>query len=501
MSQFTFSARSPGAVRLFASFAAWFGALACGGESLPADHAARPAAPPDTAPAPNPPTDFPPDDGLDGELDAGRPVAGKLLVSGGARIQGVTAGGQLAYFREPSGDDTRASWSADLLDLTSGISQRLAQRSSVNDRMVAKNDVVALWTNEVSPYGWATLAVWTPKTGLIDAPAPAQSLGGFLAVDDTSSRMAFSYGDFGSSGITNFAVASPSFASPPVVVAPHVGLGCPTLLQFAGPSLFVSACEGEGTSTVLRQVDAANAIAVLATGWRAFGSDAAGVHVLLVDAAGTLTLRAGTSSTTIASNVRSGSMAPDGTAMLYVTEAGRLVRRTVSTDQETVLVDDGLFEIIQTSPDFQWALVSSRAADPARRNAVDLQLVSLVDGHARTLLGTSSGAPLFFTRASSYVVWYANVPAAGSEGLELHALRLSAGEPQLLGTNALDVTEPARSHVITWLDTNEDPPTYESFDLETDGPARTVIEQVTSAVTYDDHHYVTIEDQGLYELD
>ena len=108
----------------------------------------------------------------------------------------------------------------------------------------------------------------------------------------------------------------------------------------------------------------------------------------------------------------------------------------------------------------------------------------------------------FFTRSSTHLFYFDQVPESGVQGLELHVVALAGGEPRLLDTTLYSVTEPPRSHLVTWLSAAAGYPyAYRAFDLDASAPATTVIESVTGALTYANRHYVTVEDQGLYLLD
>jgi hypothetical protein len=438
--------------------------------------------------------------------DASRPVSGgTLLVPGDVEIVGATDDGYVAYIRTNAARDRTLA----VFDTKTHKSTPIAESKSSSDRALVRGTMVMLWAKTLAPYGWGGLTLWAAATGAHTAPGGSTTMLGGVATNADHTRLALSWGLPSAKGaVTNIAVSGPTFSPAPEILVPNIGARCPIQLEPAGERFVVVSCEESETAGTVRVIGASNDVTTVRADTRPFFSaDQTGSRVFVIGTAGDAEVHTlpGNAVTPIATNVVSGRLTPDGETLFYTTTSGALHR--VSSDDPTAGIElsaSGAREILLVSPDQSRAVVAALPGDDANASSVryDLALVSLTTpGAPLSLVATSTGVPIRFTRSGSHLLYLTDVPASGRKGAKLRARPIAGGPEVVVGTEVATLLEPQGS---TRLVFTEEQPDYtrdlKVVDLEGDVAPKPVIDDVTTGTAIGDVAYVTIKQQGLYAI-
>ncbi len=380
-----------------------------------------PRAPVDPPPAPPPPQG-----------------PGELVVAGDVRVLAATTDGHVVYFK--GAIPTKA---LEVYDTKTKTTQALVPSTANSDYVTASRDTVALWSATRSPFGHGTLRFWSSARGLVSVPGNGGSLPYVFSTNDDGSRVAFMTGPISASSIGRIVTASPATAATSQEeIEPTVATGCTIGLRHLGNRLFTSSCGRVEDVATVRGLDAAGKLVFTHVDVKpGFDASARGEYAVTVKTGGGGTLVDMTTSTqtSLASDVTSARVSPDGTFLLTTTGTGALVRASTATpgNGEAVL-PSGTTEVLAISPDGRNAIVATASASRnsgfEKRTSYALMLVSLeAPFTTTTLVATPTATPQGFAESGKYVLYTANTTSSFDD--ELRARAVAGGAEITLGAN------------------------------------------------------------------
>jgi hypothetical protein len=211
---------------------------------------------------------------------------------------------------------------------------------------------------------------------------------------------------------------------------------------------------------------------------------------------------------TVATDVSSAILTPDGATVLYSTADAALHRAPAANPTaKTTLLTGGAREILGVSPRGTHAVVASLAPDPSSTSThrTDLHLVAL-DGASTPaatipLLQTATGMVWTFTRSGSHVLYITDLTGIGFEDMQVRARPVTGGPEIVLGKEIRSIVQPTSSTKILYV---ESTPSYQYdvkvVDLEKGIAPKLLIDDVESATAHGDTAYVGVGTQGLYAI-
>lgn len=444
------------------------GLLACGDSASPAADPSGDGGPPDARividAAPPPP------DPDASSKDAGPKPQGKLLSAGEIEIQSALIDGTIIFLRYGSTISLEAIAPAG--GTPTVIAPDLVLAGEATDDVISViGGVVGLWTGVDADTGLGKLSVWSRANGLKEAAAASP----VYEVDSSGdgARVAF----VRSVGAERQLVTSPSTLAAGSVVIVQDALGdgsdanpCAAFYTFVGQSLFTSTCTGAaitatarrtlptGVSLIIDTGLAPSFLSINGAGDKAFSAKriastgtggAAAVYSIGATLVSELPIEA--------AGVAEGSIATDGSSVLYRTRLGALKRaNTAAPIAATVLVPDGgMMGILATSPDRKGVLSHKLAPGGDLGSLHDLQLSSgTVPGAPTSLVPAATALELGFTLASKYVLWVPDPsvatslkakPVAGGADVDLGAVavflgKIDGSDKIIVGVNEREMT-------------------------------------------------------------
>ena len=392
-----------------------------------------------TASTPRPPRVDPPRPPVDPPPPPPPPQGpGELVVAGDVRVLAATTDGHVVYFK--GAIPTKA---LEVYDTKTKTTQALVPSTANSDYVTTSRDTVAIWSATRSPFGHGTLRFWSSARGLVSVPGNGVSLPYVFSTNDDGSRVAFMTGPISASSIGRIVAATPATAATSQEeIEPTVATGCTIGLRHLGNRLFTSSCGRVEDVATVRGLDAAGKLVFTHVDVKpGFDASARGEYAVTVKTGGGGTLVDMTTSTqtSLASDVTSARVSPDGTFLLTTTGTGALVRASTATpgNGEAVL-PSGTTEVLAISPDGRNAIVATASASRnsgfEKRTSYALMLVSLeAPFTATTLVATPIATPQGFAESGKYVLYKVNTTS--SFDTELRARAVAGGAEITLGAN------------------------------------------------------------------
>jgi hypothetical protein len=439
----------------------------CGDESVSGEDPSRDGGTPDArividaAPAPPDP---------DASVDGGPKPQGTQLTAGEIEILSTLVDGTIIFQRYG------AKVSLEAIAKTGGtptvIAPELVLEGEETDDVVSViGGVVGLWTGVDADTGLGKLSVWSRANGLKEAALASP----VYEVDSSGdgSRVAF----VRSMGAAFQLVTAPStFAvGTDVIVQDNLGDGsaanpCTAFYTFVGQNLFTSTCTGAGITATARRTVPAGTILDIDTGLAPsfLSINGAGDKVFSakrITAGGTggaaavysVGATAVTELAIEAAGVAEGSIATDGSSVIYRTRLGALKKaNTAAPVAATELVPEGgVMGILATSLDRKGVLSHKLAPAGDLAPVYDLQLSSgITPGAPIALVPTATALELGFTLGSKYALWVPDPavatvlkakPVAGGADIDLGVVsvflgKIDGGDNIIVGVNDREIT-------------------------------------------------------------
>jgi hypothetical protein len=388
----------------------------------------------------------------DGGPDAGGTTglgAQAQLAPGQGSLLGITTDGW-AIFRD--GDVLRAA----SLD-GSEVDEVTARPGSV----LLRGNVVFNWADVDWMKGVGDLSIWTAKGGTQEIGETPYAEALVQASADGSSIV---YPANTTETTTDLMIATSDLASQ-VVLIPALGLGsettCSAAIGFVGERLFVGWCEAESRIAQVRRFDFDG------EEWQStllsddalpnWSADSSGERVFLQSSNYAGYVFDGGEAHLLDSSVSQGTMAPDGTLVLYT--VGDQLRRSAYPEMNPVpIVTTGYKQPIQFSPAFDLALYSTTVTyeDGTQR---DLRLVSTDGFKEQPIVLVADPVAVLprssMTRDGQFVLYLSDVTSTGGS---LHVVDRHGAEVLVL-PNVVEA-EAAGNSALVFTDNQSDPEQY-----------------------------------------
>lgn len=445
----------------------FFALGACGGDATTGEEPTADAGPPDARiiidAAPPPPTD--PDAS---SVDGGPKAQGTLLTAGEIEIISTLVDGTIIFKRYG------AAISLEAIAPTGGTPTVIApdlvvEGADTDDVVSVIGGVVGVWTGVDANTGIGKLSVWSRANGLKEAAAASP----IYEVDSSGdgSRVAF----VRSTGAELQLVTSPSTFASVVIVQANLGDGsaanpCAAFYTFVGQNLFTSTCTGAGITATARRTLPAGTILEIDTGLapsflsiNGTGDKVFSAKRITAGGTGGAAAVYSVGATLVtelaieAAGVAEGSIATDGSSVIYRTNLGALKKANAAAPvNATELVPQGgVMGILATSPDRKGVLTHKLAPGGDLSPVYDLQLSSgVTPGAPTTLVPTATSLELGFTLGSKYALWVPDPatatvlkakPVAGGPEIDLGAVsvflgKIDGSDKIILGDNEREIT-------------------------------------------------------------
>lgn len=414
----------------------------------------------------------PPDE--DAAVDGGPEAQARQLSAGEIEILSTLIDGTIIFLRYGS------QVSVEAIAPTGGTPTVIApelvvEGEDTDDAVSVIGGVVGIWTGVDADSSIGKLSVWSRANGLKEAAAASP----IYEVDSSSdgSRVAF----VRLMGAEFQLVTSPSTFAPASVVVVQDNLGngsaanpCGAFYTFVGQNLFTSTCTGAGITATARRTLPTGAILEIDTGLASsfLAINGAGDKVFSakrITASGTggaaavysVGATAVTEQAIEAAGVAEGSIATDGSSVVYRTRLGALKKANAAAPvAATELVPEGsVMGILATSPDRKGVLTHKLAPGGGQPSVYDLQLSSgITPGAPATLVPTATALDFGFTLGSKYALWVPDPtvatvlkakPIAGGAEIDLGVVSVFLGKVDgsdkiIVGHDKRDITAGGR---------------------------------------------------------
>jgi hypothetical protein len=447
----------------------FFALAACGGaDATPGDDPTADAGTPDARIVID--AAMPPIDPDASSVDGGPKSQATQLTAGEIGIVSTLVDGTIIFLRYGS------AVSLEAIAPTGGtptviVPALILEGEDTDDVISVIGGVVGIWTGVDADTGLGKLSVWSRANGLKEA-APVSPI---YEVDSSAdgSRVAF----VRSVGAELQLVTSPSTFAGGSIVIVQANLGdgsaanpCGAFYTFVGQNLFTSTCTGVGITATARRTLPAGTILEIDTGLAPsfLSINGAGDKVFSakrITAGGTggaaavysVGATAVTEVAIEAAGVAEGSLATDGSSVIYRTNLGALKKANAAAPvNATVLVPQGgVMGILATSPDRKGVLTHELAPGGDLAPVYDLQLSSgVTPGAPTTLVPTATALEFGFTLGSKYALWVPDPatatvlkakPVAGGAEIDLGAAsvflgKIDGSDKIVLGDNEREIT-------------------------------------------------------------
>ena len=411
----------------------------------------------------------PPDDPDAALADGGPKPQGTQLTAGEIEIVSTLVDGTIVFLRYG------AKISAEAIAPTGGtptvIAPDLVIAGEDTDDVVAViGGAVGVWTGVDADTGIGKLSIWTKANGLKEAAAASPVYEVEASNDGT--RVAF----VRQMGAASQLVTAPSTLAAAGVVIVQDALGdgsdanpCSAFYTFVAQNLFTSTCTGAGITATARRTLPSGVVLDIDTGLAPsfLSVNTAGDKVFAAKriastgtggAASVYSLGA-TLVTEVpieTAGVAEGSIAADGSSVIYRTRLGALKKAstTAPVGATELVPEGGVMGILATSLDRKGVLTHKLAGSAGETTLYDLQLSSGVTAGAPTVLVPTAKAIDFgFTLSSKYALYVPDLaaasvlkarPVAGGAEIDLGAAAVFLGKIDgtdriVIGDNERDI--------------------------------------------------------------